>query len=73
MSSEDSGEEGELINRPLPWRDETLTSFFGTLDRRYESSLSPFQRRMMSNRETGENSERTPESVPEALQTWVRA
>lgn len=74
ISSDESGDEPEdhLITKPIPWRHEDLNTYFKELDSRYQGGLSSIQKRMMSKRIEGRDSERTHETVPQALRVWVR-
>ena len=66
MSSEESGEDDEIIVHPLPWRADYVNQMFDRIDEFRVSQKSPQARRQMKQRKIGPPSERSqPDGIPE--------
>ena len=68
ISSEESAEEGEgeIIVRPLPWRDPKITEIFLALDRKHDKHTSVRSKKMSFIRKQGLPSDRPePNNLPQ--------
>lgn len=68
ISSEESGEEDEIIVKSLPWRAPRVDAFFRSLDESSKNGKSPQSRRQMKNRVFGQHSTRPK---PSGIPSWA--
>ena len=71
MSSEDTGEENELIVRPLPWLSDRVNKFKDYLDKEGEKSLNSQSKRQKKKKTIGISSSRQRPNATDSSSTWM--